>query len=96
MKEKGIKSISELARKIGCSATTIYNITSLANKNPSIETIKMLTDFFEVSIDSFVSDNIVRSLNKNPGNLELLMPNLDFDNIIPLNFTTSKYEKKDR
>ncbi|WP_162902331.1 helix-turn-helix domain-containing protein [Facilibium subflavum] len=59
MQQKGIKSVSQLAREIGCSATTIYNITSQTNKNPSIETIKMLADYFDVSIDQFVRANCV-------------------------------------
>ncbi|WP_440616437.1 helix-turn-helix domain-containing protein [Cysteiniphilum sp. 6C5] len=64
MRQHGIKSVSELARQVGCSATTIYNITSQTNKNPSIETIKMLADFFEVSIDDFVRHNLVDNANK--------------------------------
>lgn len=59
MRKHDIKSVSELARRVGCSATTIYNITSQTNKNPSIETIKMLADFFEVSIDDFIRHNLV-------------------------------------
>jgi transcriptional regulator with XRE-family HTH domain len=65
MEQQNIRSISALARKIGCSATTIYNITSHTNKNPSIDTVKMLSDFFGISIDEFISENNVTFSSKN-------------------------------
>ncbi|MBK2126369.1 helix-turn-helix domain-containing protein [Fangia hongkongensis] len=64
MKKHQIKSVSELARQINCSATTLYNITNHANKNPSIETIKMITDFFDISIDAFISENLFTQSSK--------------------------------
>lgn len=57
MERKGIKSISELARQVKCSNTTIYNLTRKANKNPSIETMQMLASFFEITIDDLIADN---------------------------------------
>ena len=92
MRQHDIKSVSELARQVGCSATTIYNITSQTNKNPSIETIKMLADFFQVSIDDFIRHNLVDSVSKLQKSSRLC-PVISKENLSK--FITGKYQDED-
>ncbi len=47
-------SQEDLARKAGITYSTLIKIESGANKNPTIATIKKITDAFNVKIDEIV------------------------------------------
>jgi transcriptional regulator with XRE-family HTH domain len=59
MELNNIPNISKLAEKIGCNRSTINNLTQMINESPSIATVKMIADFFCVSLDDFVNDNLI-------------------------------------
>ena len=68
MGKHGIKSVNELAKQINCPANTIYNLTKMTNKNPSIETVKSISDFFGITVDEFINHNLtIKALKKKKG-----------------------------
>lgn len=50
------ETVKSLAQKIGVPYTTLYSMYIGQNKNPKIETIKKICDFYNVSIASVLSD----------------------------------------
>ena len=88
--KKNIKGVNELSRLINCPANTIYNLKNMKNRNPSIETVKKISDFFEISMDDFISENLTLNMHKKK---QGIVPLLDFDKIIDkFDLNVSTYE----
>lgn len=57
-------SINSLANMAGIPPTTLYSMFDGKCKNPGIKTIKILCDFFEISIRDFFNDELFNDIDK--------------------------------
>ena len=59
MNENNIKSVVELARKMDCPPTTLHNLLKNKNKNPTIQVLIKIANFFNISVNDLINDNPV-------------------------------------
>ncbi|WP_329382025.1 helix-turn-helix transcriptional regulator [Anaerofustis butyriciformans] len=57
-------SINSLANMAGIPPTTLYSMFDGKCKNPGIKTIKILCDFFEISIRDFFNGELFNDIDK--------------------------------
>ncbi|MFJ1270097.1 XRE family transcriptional regulator [Legionella lytica] len=73
MESRGVSEI-EIARALNTSVMTIRRIISGETEDPRISTLKLITDYFQVSIDSLIEDNNGKSLRTMIKNTPLVVP----------------------
>lgn len=71
----------EIARALNTSVMTIRRIISGETGDPRIFTLKLIADYFNVSIDSLLDDNQQRSINVMAKNKPQFIPILDWKTI---------------
>lgn len=78
MVDRGVTE-TEIARALNTSVMTIRRIISGETEDPRISTLKLITDYFKVSIDSLIENNDGKSVSSMTKNNPLFIPILDWN-----------------
>lgn len=77
LNEHGV-SESEVAQSLNIPVMTIRRIASGETTDPRISTLKLIADYFNVSIDSLIEDNNSKSISLMSKNMPQFVPILDW------------------
>lgn len=69
----------EIARSLNTSVMTIRRVISGETEDPRISTLKLIADYFNVSIDSLLDDDQISSTNVMEKKIPKFVPILDWD-----------------
>lgn len=80
LNSRGVSEV-EIARALDTSVMTIRRIISGETEDPRISTIKLIADYFNVSIDSLLNDNNQRSIDTLTKKTPQFVPILDWKTV---------------